>query len=1051
MNKAQKLIEGIVKRKVTETKLNESSDEFFDAYVEAALWSSMDNSDENTDGEPLDKNYTYDDITPQTKERMQQDCDKFVELAGEMIENDLAQAGHDFWLTRNGHGAGFWDGDWPEDVGEKLTALAEKFGEYDLYVGDNGEIDGFGGRKVEHKGKPNKNSTERTQYVPTTSITSLIDEATIIGSDISFKPSGSNTVLKGTVKDAEFEADGEGAGYLLYNVVTDTGKKYQITKEEIIPNETEATCSRNIAQRFRGKKRKPGMKTESTGVFVDGPWLARSDFERPDKQTKTHTVVIPRYGADATEAKEACESLGYEFVKEQGKYLVYKKSMNIDELRASMKKESTQYIDIARSLIDRELSTGTDINSYLNKIYESDGEDMEVTDGDEGDQAVSPESITDIFPEDLFEGWDKVSYGDDLIKFTNPNNEDTYITVGACGLEDLEDQEGEEGDEENTDEEPSADGTLDTEFPTEAIVDTQSETDGDEDEETNDDTDGTITDSGKFCVVIQWNKDIEVEAPDKDDLDQVGASVDEEDTTFKFSGEFGSLEELNDAAPIITGMMAAISVTGGGDDDPDSGEEGDEDTDTDTETDDTEVTTESEENLTSRIKKLQKEAEAAGDTKQVALCKKAIAGNKAAIQACKKVLDSASAQESSLSSATAAIDAFLREAEGIDPTKPAKDDPKPAEGEPEGSTDSAEDMDAAVRGQAAGDYDASYKGGDWKDALAGQGDDAKNAIFKAAYLVGWYSSYEDSEVPVSDQSALTAAEKKVNPILKKAGKVTRQDESVDDDGDGGDRFEVIVGNIGSVYRGTNKKEAFKKYHAYIELSKSGSGRAGGEDVTLMVNDEPLQEYGGSNTQEESTGVGKRTEEDWWEWHDKNQDRWSETTEEAEARCAAWVAGDSDDGPDMNESTVTESHGKRIEVRWDETDRNNPGWYVEVFDEDGMTEIDSQKIWFPIDVNKYSRNNKSRLLKDIHKAFKGYEIKDLDESTVTESMNVIAFYGDDGDEPVGYYAANEVLTISIDNAMTWEGSPDKEHMDRAESMGYKVKVVTAHEAVVEDEE
>ena len=49
------------------------------------------------------------------------------------------QAGHDFWLTRNRHGAGFWNGDW-FNVSGSLTQLAQTFGEADLYVGDDGRI-----------------------------------------------------------------------------------------------------------------------------------------------------------------------------------------------------------------------------------------------------------------------------------------------------------------------------------------------------------------------------------------------------------------------------------------------------------------------------------------------------------------------------------------------------------------------------------------------------------------------------------------------------------------------------------------------------------------------------------------------------------------------------------------------------------------------------------------------------------------------------------------------------------------------------------------------
>ena len=39
---------------------------------------------------------------------------------------------------------------------------------------------------------------------------------------------------------------------------------------------------------------------------------------------------------------------------------------------------------------------------------------------------------------------------------------------------------------------------------------------------------------------------------------------------------------------------------------------------------------------------------------------------------------------------------------------------------------------------------------------------------------------------------------------------------------------------------------------------------------------------------------------WWEWHDADAQRWSGSAEEAEERCARWVVGESDDGPDAEE-------------------------------------------------------------------------------------------------------------------------------------------------------
>jgi hypothetical protein len=140
----------------------EGLDEFLDAYIEAALWSSTDDADDGG-GEPLDKNYNVDDIAPETLARMRADCIEFLNhrLGGRLIAiaerleeagrwslpsgadcSIVEYAGHDFWLTRNGHGCGFWDGDWQKGVGEGLEKLAHNFGAFDLYVCDDGLIYG---------------------------------------------------------------------------------------------------------------------------------------------------------------------------------------------------------------------------------------------------------------------------------------------------------------------------------------------------------------------------------------------------------------------------------------------------------------------------------------------------------------------------------------------------------------------------------------------------------------------------------------------------------------------------------------------------------------------------------------------------------------------------------------------------------------------------------------------------------------------------------------------------------------------------------------------
>lgn len=130
-------------------------DDFTTAFFECALWSSTDNSRDDG-GDPLDKNYGIEDIDPTCLAGLTAECEAFQrENAEHMVgctryhhHSDgedcvfaaACQGGHDFWLTRNGHGAGFWDGDWPEPAGEILTKASKAYGGVDLYIGDDGKV-----------------------------------------------------------------------------------------------------------------------------------------------------------------------------------------------------------------------------------------------------------------------------------------------------------------------------------------------------------------------------------------------------------------------------------------------------------------------------------------------------------------------------------------------------------------------------------------------------------------------------------------------------------------------------------------------------------------------------------------------------------------------------------------------------------------------------------------------------------------------------------------------------------------------------------------------
>lgn len=114
--------------------------EFVDGYVEAMLWA-------NTHGETD----TTNDVTlsQEAKDALWQDCVDFLTPSvvrlirgafrrGEHYQTyGLAGAGHDFALTRNHHGAGFWDRGFGL-VGDALTEHAHRAGERNLWVDKEG-------------------------------------------------------------------------------------------------------------------------------------------------------------------------------------------------------------------------------------------------------------------------------------------------------------------------------------------------------------------------------------------------------------------------------------------------------------------------------------------------------------------------------------------------------------------------------------------------------------------------------------------------------------------------------------------------------------------------------------------------------------------------------------------------------------------------------------------------------------------------------------------------------------------------------------------------
>lgn len=131
-------------------------------YRDAMLWANTleyggDGAEEDELGSSLNAHTSDPEIEPETWAHAEAECRGFLEAVVEWEILPIADdgsivwpyvghrsaewsgaelAGHDFALTRNGHGAGFWDRGLGE-VGDKLTDLARSYGECSWILEDD--------------------------------------------------------------------------------------------------------------------------------------------------------------------------------------------------------------------------------------------------------------------------------------------------------------------------------------------------------------------------------------------------------------------------------------------------------------------------------------------------------------------------------------------------------------------------------------------------------------------------------------------------------------------------------------------------------------------------------------------------------------------------------------------------------------------------------------------------------------------------------------------------------------------------------------------------
>jgi hypothetical protein len=139
----------------------------YSGYRDAALWSTTNDRHYDDPEEPENLDQTDYELSEEAEHHFRTDCAAFITENAELVAAvgelgmDGENIGHNFWLSRCGHGTGFWDRGHGE-LGDKLHEAAKKFGEDDLYVGDDDKIHSY----YQHRSAPDVTVAETEEQKP---------------------------------------------------------------------------------------------------------------------------------------------------------------------------------------------------------------------------------------------------------------------------------------------------------------------------------------------------------------------------------------------------------------------------------------------------------------------------------------------------------------------------------------------------------------------------------------------------------------------------------------------------------------------------------------------------------------------------------------------------------------------------------------------------------------------------------------------------------------------------------------------------------------------
>lgn len=121
-------------------------DEFTLGFIYAALWSSTDQK-----GRPIDDHYNISDFSKNAIDIIIDDCSKFQTQYADLLNKfytsartdgfnkfTAEHAGHDYWMSRNGHTPLFWNKS-SKTISEELNKASLAQGNAELFV-DSSEL-----------------------------------------------------------------------------------------------------------------------------------------------------------------------------------------------------------------------------------------------------------------------------------------------------------------------------------------------------------------------------------------------------------------------------------------------------------------------------------------------------------------------------------------------------------------------------------------------------------------------------------------------------------------------------------------------------------------------------------------------------------------------------------------------------------------------------------------------------------------------------------------------------------------------------------------------